>query len=192
MVQPNPPARIMLTKVHVAGNWCSRAISLRSDMAISLFVRGVCRSSHRVACAPEHVASRSLALHRTVGLSPLYIVSGLTGAAADKCSGTAGRNGFALRRAGSPPGTVAASRAAPRVRCSARERDFGRAREPSGISLSSQKAGFGDRRQQPGPGLGPHGPALQSFSAWTDDRALAAAGAGADQGRSSLFGSGWF
>jgi hypothetical protein len=35
-----------------------------------------------------------------------------------------------------------------------------------------------NRRAQPGPGLGPHGPALRSFSDWADDLALAAAGGG--------------
>src|SRR5215207_925837 len=37
MVQPRPPARIMLTKVQATGKSCSRAVSLASNTAISLF-----------------------------------------------------------------------------------------------------------------------------------------------------------
>jgi hypothetical protein len=58
------------------------------------------------------------------------------------------------------------------------KRDLGCAREPSGDQPVEPAPGFGDRRQQPGPGLGAHGPALRSFSGWADDLALAAAGGG--------------
>src|SRR5215207_10045331 len=60
VVQPRPPARIMLTNVQATGKSCSRAIaSLRLDIAIS-------RGDHRelAAAFPEAVCAKARGNHR--------------------------------------------------------------------------------------------------------------------------------